>query len=126
MLEAPEPRVMEEPGTRVWLEMTYWDWVFGVMVSEPMVSRAGALPGGMGRVRGEVGFVTGGEGVSPGGALELGRSVGAVFSVCMGDCVFFTGASVVAGPSSDSVDVEVFVIYNAVCNAIAGLCIGRT
>lgn len=54
MLEAPEPRVMEEPGSRVWLEMTYWDWAFGVMVSEPMVSRAGALAGGVGRVRGEV------------------------------------------------------------------------
>ena len=125
MLEAPEPRVMEEPGSRVWLEMTYWDWVFGVMVAEPMVSRAGALAGGVGRVRGEVGFVTGGEGVSTGGALDLGMSVGAVFSVCMGDCVF-TGASVGAGPSSDSIDVEVFVIYNAVCNAIAGLCTSRT
>ena len=128
MLEAPEPRVMEEPGSRVSLEMTYWDWVFGVMVAEPMVSRAGALAGGVGRVRGEVGVVTGGEGVSTGGALDLGRSVGAVFSVCMGDWVLFTGASVGAGPSSDSVDVEVFFIYNAVCNAIApfALSISRT
>lgn len=40
------------------------------------------------------------------------------------DWVLLTGASVGAGPPSDSVDVEVFVIYNAVCNAIAGLFAG--
>ena len=33
VVEVPEPRVMDEPGERVWLEMTYWDWEFGVMVS---------------------------------------------------------------------------------------------
>ena len=37
------------------------------------------------------------------------------------DCVTFTGASVGAGPPSGSVDVEVFVIYNAACNANTGL-----
>ena len=36
------------------------------------------------------------------------------------DCVLFASASVGAGPPSDSVDVEVFVIYNAVRNASAG------
>ena len=25
VVEVPEPSVMDEPGKRVWLEMTYWD-----------------------------------------------------------------------------------------------------
>ena len=66
------------------------------------------------------GFIAVGEGVFTGGALDVSMSAGAVFSVCTCDCL---GASVRAGPPSDSVDVEVIVIYNAVCNAIAGLCI---
>ena len=54
VVEMPEPRVMEEPGSSVWLEMMYWDSGFGVMVSEPMVSLGAALAGGVGRARGEV------------------------------------------------------------------------
>ncbi len=209
VVEPPELRVMEEPGSSVWLEITYWDWAFGVIVLSPMVIGAGALAGGVGRVRGDVaevvagngegmimmfsdagargveltgssfgdgtrkiaagvgtaltdcavaglagsiscacessagaacpirppdtevisvgkscgGFVSVGEGSSAGGAFDVGTSPGAFFSV--GDCVLSAGTSIEVGPSSGSVDVEVFVIYNAVCNAIAGKCIYR-
>lgn len=40
VLEASEPRVMEEPGFKVWLEIMYWDWAFGVMVWSLMVISA--------------------------------------------------------------------------------------
>lgn len=43
MVEAPEPRVMEEPGERVWLDMMYWDCAFGVMVSPLTMIGGGAL-----------------------------------------------------------------------------------
>ena len=43
VLEASEPRVMEEPGFKVWLEIMYWDWAFGVMVWSLMVISAGAF-----------------------------------------------------------------------------------
>ena len=60
------------------------------------------------------------EGIFAGGAFDVGASAGAVFSVCAtGDCVLATGASEV-GASSGSVDVEVFVRYNAVCKTCAG------
>ena len=48
MGEESEPRVMVEPKARVEPEMMYWDWAFGVMVSEPIV-RAGALVVAAGR-----------------------------------------------------------------------------
>ena len=38
----PEPRVMEEPGRRVWEEMMYSEWAFGRMVSPLMVMGASA------------------------------------------------------------------------------------
>ena len=54
MVEVPAPRVMDEPETRVWLEMTYWDCALGVMISLPMVMGAGALAGGVNALRVEV------------------------------------------------------------------------
>ena len=60
------------------------------------------------------------EGIFAGGPFDVGVSAGAVFSVCAtGGCVLATGASEV-GASSGSVDVEVFVRYNAVCKTCAG------
>ena len=48
-------------------------------------------------------------------------SADAVFSVCaIEDCMVANGASVEVGPSSGSVDVDVFVRYNAVCKNSAG------
>ena len=32
VLEVSEPRVVEEPGFKVWPEMMYCDWAFGVIV----------------------------------------------------------------------------------------------
>lgn len=52
--EALEPSVMEAPGVRVWPEMMYWDWAFGVMVWLSMVIGTGALAGGVGKLKGEV------------------------------------------------------------------------
>ena len=56
VLEASEPRVMEEPGFKVWPEIMYWDWAFGVMVWSLMVIGAGAFApvGTVGNIRGEV------------------------------------------------------------------------
>lgn len=54
VVEVPEPRVMDEPGERVWLEMMYWDCAFGVMVSLLMTIGAGALAGGVNAFRVEV------------------------------------------------------------------------
>ena len=47
VVEVPEPRVMLEPGARVWPDTMYWDCAFGVMVSLLMMIGAGALAGGM-------------------------------------------------------------------------------
>lgn len=43
-------------GVRVWLDMMYWDWAFGVKVSLLLMvmSGAGALVGGGDGLRGEV------------------------------------------------------------------------
>ena len=56
VLEASEPRVMEEPGFKVWPEIMYWDWAFGVMVWSLMVISAGAFApaGAVGKVSAEV------------------------------------------------------------------------
>lgn len=57
-------------------------------------------------------------GISAGWVLDIGVWADAGLSVCAtGDCVLNAVASVDVGPSSGSVDVEVFVRYNAVCNA---------
>ncbi len=54
-MEGPEPRVRVEPGERVWLDMTYWDCAFGVMVSLLlMMIGAKALAGGVKALRAEV------------------------------------------------------------------------
>ncbi|KAL9132980.1 MAG: hypothetical protein Q9175_005841 [Cornicularia normoerica] len=58
------------------------------------------------------------EDVPAGGAFNVCVSVGAVFSSCVtSGCVLNAGVAVDVGPSSGSVDVEVLVRYNAVCNA---------
>ena len=54
VVEVPEPRVMDEPGERVWLEMTYWDWEFGVIVSLFTMIGAGTLESGVNALRAEV------------------------------------------------------------------------
>lgn len=54
VVEVPEPRVMDEPGERVWLEMTYWDWEFGVIVSLFTTIGAGPLASGVNALRAEV------------------------------------------------------------------------
>lgn len=43
-----------------------------------------------------------------------------VVSKSAGGCMFDATASVELGPSSGSVDVEVFVRYSAACNTSAG------
>ena len=61
------------------------------------------------------------EGVFAGGAVGVSVSVGFVLSTCApGDCVLDVGASMWVCPSSDSVEVEVFVRNNAASNASAG------
>lgn len=56
--------------------------------------------------------------ISAGWLLDIGVSADAGLSACATDeCVLNAVASVDVGPSSGSVDVEVFVRYNAVCNA---------
>lgn len=58
------------------------------------------------------------EDVPAGGAFNVCVSAGAVFSSCVTKgCVLNAGAAVDVEPSSGSVDVEVLVRYNAVCNA---------
>ena len=54
VVEVLEPRVMDEPGERVWLEMTYWDWEFRVIVSLFTMIGAGALESGVNALRTEV------------------------------------------------------------------------
>lgn len=54
VVEVPEPRVMLEPGARVWPDTMYWDCAFGVMVSLLMMIGAGALAGGMKALSAEV------------------------------------------------------------------------
>lgn len=56
VLEASEPRVMEESGFKVWPEIMYWDWAFGVMVWSLMVIGPGAfaLAGAVGKISAEV------------------------------------------------------------------------
>ena len=55
-------------------------------------------------------------GVSVRGEFGVDVSAGAAFSVCAnGDCTVVNGASLEVGPSFSSVDVDVFVRYNAVC-----------
>ena len=64
MVEVPEPRVMDEPGARVWLAMMYWDCAFGVIVRPLMMIGAGTLAGDGTKFKSEV---EGGEGA---GGLE--------------------------------------------------------
>ena len=191
VLEASEPRVME-PVFKVWPEIMYWDWAFGVMVWSLMVIGAGtfALAGTVGKVSAEVvrvlepaalvvsriiaGRWVEVETVSPWALVDfiiVGRDVeieavdagevvttgSSPFAVCStnagkrlwsgiksnevgfpardGDVaggtfdvptlvgislsVLWAGASVEEDPSSDSVDVDVAVRYNAVCSADA-------
>ena len=56
VVEAPEPRVMEEPGASVWPEIMYWDCAFGVMVWSFIVITAGplGLVGAVGKANAEV------------------------------------------------------------------------
>lgn len=54
MVEAPEPRVMDEPGESVWLDMMYWDCAFGVMVLPSTIIGARALAAGVNALRAEV------------------------------------------------------------------------
>ena len=55
-------------------------------------------------------------GISARGELGGSASMGAAFSVCaIDDCAVANGASLEVGPLSGSVDVDVFVRYNAVC-----------
>ena len=61
------------------------------------------------------------DGKSAKGEFVVGVSAGAVFSVCaIDDSTVANGASVEVGPSSGSVDVDVFVRYNAVFKAPNG------
>lgn len=61
------------------------------------------------------------DGTSARGEFDVGVSTGAVSSVCaIGDWTVANGASLEVGPSSDSVDVDVFVRYKAVCKAKLG------
>ena len=65
--------------------------------------------------------VSGRDGISARGEFGVGVSAGAAFSVCaIDDCMVANGASLEVGPSSGSVDVDVFVRYNAVCKKTAG------
>ena len=54
MAVGPDPRVMDEPATRVWPETMYSEWAFGVMVASLMVMGTGAIGGAVGKVRREV------------------------------------------------------------------------
>ena len=56
VVEAPEPRVIEEPGASVWPEIMYWDCAFGVMVWSLIVITAGplGLVGAVGKANAEV------------------------------------------------------------------------
>ena len=45
---------MDEPGERVWLEMTYWDREFGVIVWLFTMIGAGTLASGINALRAEV------------------------------------------------------------------------
>ena len=54
VVEVPEPRVMDEPGERVWLEMTYWDWESGIIVSLFTMIGVGALESGVNALKAEV------------------------------------------------------------------------
>ena len=54
VVEVPEPTVMDEPGERVWLEMTYRDWEFGVIVWLFTTIGAGALMSGVNALKAEV------------------------------------------------------------------------
>ena len=54
MVEVPEPRVIDEPGARVWLAIMYWDFAFGVMVWPLTVIGAKALARGVAKLWGEV------------------------------------------------------------------------
>ena len=61
------------------------------------------------------------DGISAKGEFVVGVSAGAVFSVCaIDECTVANGASLEVGPSSGSVDVDVFVRYNAVFKALNG------
>ena len=55
------------------------------------------------------------------GAVGVSVSVGVVLSTCApGECLLDVGASMWVRPSSDSVEVEVFVRNKAASNASAG------
>ena len=60
------------------------------------------------------------DGISAKGEFVVGISAGAVFSVCAIDgCTVGNSVSLEVGPSCGSVDVDVFVRYNAACKALA-------
>ena len=46
MVEEPVPRVMEEPGARVWPEMMYWDLAFAVTVCPSTVTGGATVAAG--------------------------------------------------------------------------------
>lgn len=54
VVKEPEPSVMDEPGARVWLDMTYWDFAFGVIVWLLRMIGAGALAGAVNTLRADV------------------------------------------------------------------------
>lgn len=54
VVEKSEPSVMDEPGVRVWPDMTYSDSEFGVMVSLLRMIEAGALASGVNPLRTDV------------------------------------------------------------------------
>ena len=61
------------------------------------------------------------EEVFAGGAIGVSVSVGVVLSTCApGECLLDVGTSMWVRPSSDSVEVEVFVRNKAASNASAG------
>ena len=54
MAVGPDPRVMDEPATRVWPETMYSGGGFGLVVDSLRVMGTGARGGGVGKVRREV------------------------------------------------------------------------
>ena len=95
----------------------------GVMTMLVDAGAGGGATGGVSGGEASGGGVSVEEGVSAGGAFDVGVSAGAVFSGwATGCCVLDAGAGSGGGvgPASGSVDVEVFVRYNAVCNAAIG------
>ena len=65
----PEPRVIEEPGARVWLAMMYWDCAFGVTVWPLTMIGAGALADSGAKLKGEVESSKGAGGLETTGSI---------------------------------------------------------